>query len=63
MLNLNRSHELIELNCRQWWGDKEAAQPEEQQPAAELFLPFEQYNHHRDSALAPASVFFVIELV
>jgi len=63
MLNLNRNDQLIELNCRTWWAAKNDDTPADKTESSGESLPFEQSNHHRDAAVAPASVFFVIELV
>jgi hypothetical protein len=63
MLNLNGNNHLIEFGCRNWWSDKKDYRSTELTANREESLPTQRYNHGPQATVAPASVFFAIELV
>ena len=62
MLNTNRTNELIELGCRNWWGEKSITPTTEKTPNAEESLPIRHNKRERKTTLPPESVYFAIEL-
>jgi hypothetical protein len=65
MLNLTQNNNLVELGCRNWWSDKKEARVTEEGSTQEEFLLDLRYspsNPEPKLNLAPASVFFAIEL-
>jgi hypothetical protein len=58
----NWKHNLIELGCRNWWGEQKDVPLPEQITNWEESLATQQYGREPKSIVAPASVFFAIEL-
>jgi hypothetical protein len=62
MLNLTGNNNLIELGCRNWWGEQKDVPLPEQITHGEESPATQQYDRQPKTTIAPACVFFAIEL-